>query len=184
LLLAKHIISKGKSIAIVGLLALTVASCGFRPLYAPVSDGTQSASITNGMAKVAIPAIQDRLYHLVRKQLILGVTPRGEPTNPRFQLNMVLRPVEEGLAIQQDETISRYNFRLTANFTLVDLEEKNPKMANVLVGQARSIGAYNVVNSQFATLSAKRDVEARTAKDLADDIRLQLAVFFERKLLP
>lgn len=49
-------------------------------------------------------------------------------------------------------------------------------------GQSRSIASYNVVDSQFATLSAQRDAEERAAVELSEDIKLRLAIFFDRQL--
>jgi len=47
----------------------------------------------------------------------------------------------------------------------------------------RTISAYNVVQSEFATLSAERDAEDRAARDMGREISTRLAIFFQRQAL-
>ena len=47
-------------------------------------------------------------------------------------------------------------------------------------GTTRSVAAFNVVRSDFATLSAERDAERRAVRDVGDEISTRLAVFFAR----
>ena len=45
---------------------------------------------------------------------------------------------------------------------------------------ARAIAPYNVVDSQFATLSAERDAQERAAREVGEDIRTRLGLYFEQ----
>ena len=49
----------------------------------------------------------------------------------------------------------------------------------VLNGNSRAFSAYNVVDSEFATVTARRDAEFRAARNIAEDMKLQLALFFK-----
>ena len=57
---------------------------------------------------------------------------------------------------------------------LIDVETGKPVMRSV----ARSRTSYNRVESEFANITAARDAEARVARDVAADIKLQLGVHF------
>jgi LPS-assembly lipoprotein len=48
-------------------------------------------------------------------------------------------------------------------------------------GVSRAIAGYNVVNEQFSTQIAQRDAEERAAREIGEDIRLRLGVFFEKR---
>jgi len=95
----------------------------------------------------------------------------------RYRLIVTLSENREGLALRRDASVTRYNYVLRATFELRDAA------TDVVVdkGDARAIAAYNVVDSQFATLSAEQDAETRAARELAEQIRLRLGVGFERR---
>jgi len=44
----------------------------------------------------------------------------------------------------------------------------------------RATSAFNVVDSEFATLSAERDAEERAARDLSGEVVTRLALYFQR----
>ena len=121
---------------------------------------------------------QLRLRRDVYNALIDRLSPYGEPTDPDYQLRIDLREEREGVAIERDASITRYNYRLQARYSLFDVRTGNV----VHEGRSRSIASYNVVDSQFATLIARRDAEERAATELSEDIKLRLAIFFDRQL--
>jgi LPS-assembly lipoprotein len=63
---------------------------------------------------------------------------------------------------------------LNADYRLVDLSSNEV----VLKGNTEATSAYNVVESEYATLVARRDAEKRAAKMLSDDLSLRLALYF------
>lgn len=147
--------------------SLLLAGCGFRPLYG-TGEGT-----TLALKAIKVAEIPGRAGFALRNALIRELRIDGAEA-PKQELRIALRESEEGLAIQRDDTITRYNYRLVAAYQLVSLADD----AVLTEGQAEGIAAYNVVDSQFATLIARRDVESRAARDIATDIRLRLSMFF------
>lgn len=155
-------------------LATGLAACGFQPLYGSRDRGGPGA--VEALAQVAVDPIRDRLGQVLRNNLVDRLSTTGEPERPRYRLTVALAVGKEGLAITKDESITRFNLRINASFVLREVGSN----AEVTRGTSRTIAAYNVVESQFATLSAEKDAEIRAARELSDDIRTRLAVFFTR----
>ncbi|NWG47163.1 MAG: hypothetical protein HXY25_11535 [Alphaproteobacteria bacterium] len=159
-----------RRIAALGLLVL-VAGCGFRPMYGSISGD----ALEEELAGIAVAPIEGRLGFEVRESLLAAISPRGEPSAPDYRLEVKLRETEEGLLIERDASITRFNYSLIGSYVLREAGTGEVVYAD----ESRSIGAFNVVDSQFATLVAREDVQERTARDLARDIVLTLALYFE-----
>ena len=159
--------------ALAGVLALALLAglaggCGFRPLH--------------GSQTVALPALEvapigDRLGQIVRNQLRDRLVPTGRSERPPYRLAVHLDVSKEGLAIAKDESATRYTVRLAARFEIIDVAAGN----TLHRGNARATAAYNVVSSDFATLSAERDAERRAAREVAAELTTHVAVFFSRR---
>jgi LPS-assembly lipoprotein len=158
-----------------GLLIATiiVAACGFQPLYGS-SQGVLSGAVVEDLAAVRITAIPDRVGQIVRNDLLDRLNPFGEPTSPRFSLAVELEEAKKGLAIQIDDTVTRFNLTLTANYFLTDAQTG----AMLTAGSVRATAAYNVLRSDFANVIAERDAQQRAAREIADELNTRLAVFF------
>ena len=159
------------SASAVGLL---LSGCGFRPLYG--RRGTEPAALE--MAAVEIDQVRDRLDQNLRNDLIERLTPFGEPARPRYGLAIQTGQSSSALAIQSDSTITRYDITVSASFTLT--ERASGRI--LFRGNARAIGSYDAIRSDFATLTAEKDSARRTVREVAEDIRAQLAAFFARNL--
>lgn len=159
------------------LLSLATASllgaCGFHPLYGGVAGEIRVLELS----QITVTPIQSRSGATLRNGLIDRLTPQGEPIFPQYRLDISLSETREGLAIQEDASVTRWNYELTAAYELFDLGAGEV----VHRGKARSTVAYSVVQSQFATLSAEQNAKRSAAMDLASQIDLRLAVFFERR---
>jgi LPS-assembly lipoprotein len=156
------------------LLPLVLAACGFEPLYGSRERGGPGS--VEALQQIAVGPIPDRIGQVLRNNLLDRLTPTGEPDRPRYRLAVALAVSKEGLAITKDESITRFNLRIIASFVLYDTANN----AEVTRGVSRTIAAYNVVTSQFATLVAEKDAESRAARELSEDIRTRLAVHFTR----
>lgn len=158
----------------VAFVTLTLVGCGFRPLYAV---GTTPDGMSTYFNQVFVEPIPGRQGVHLRNQLLDAMTPEGTPSNAAYQLNVQLKDQKEGLAIQENTQITRYNYTLNAKFEL-----KDSVTGKVLdKGTSRAIAAYNVVDSQFGTQSAERDAQERAAREVGEDIRLRLGLYFENR---
>ena len=84
--------------------------------------------------------------------------------------------LHEDLGIRKDETATRGNLTLSAKFALVDAQSRNI----LLSGLSRSTNSFNIVASDFATLSGETDAIERAAREVSDDIKNRLALYFTR----
>ena len=149
------------------LACLLLAGCGFHPLYA--------SRTAPQLASVFVEPIPERDGYEMRNQLIDLFNSDGQEAGKRYRLTVTLNEASQGIALQNDATITRYNQTLDAKFTLSDAQ------GNTLYQGAQSeLAAYNVVQSPYATLAAQQDASKRAAQDLAERIRLQLAVWFRQ----
>jgi LPS-assembly lipoprotein len=149
------------------LACLLLAGCGFHPLY-----GTRTAP---QLSSVFVEPIPERDGYEMRNQLIDLFNSDGQEAGKRYRLKVTLNEASQGIALQNDATITRYNQTLDAKFVLSDAQG-----TTLYQGEQAELTAYNVVQSPYATLAAQQDSSKRAAQDLAERIRLQLAVWFRQ----
>ena len=95
-----------------GLLLL--GGCGFRPLYA----GPEGEAVAEELAAVEVRAPLTRLGRILESQLRDDLNPAGLRVARRWRLDLDLRQSRRALAIQLDDSITRYDLTLAAFFTL------------------------------------------------------------------
>ena len=163
----RHVLS-----AAAGLLLL--AGCGFRPLY-----GTREAdgrSTVSDLELVSITPLQDRTGQQFHNLLRNRINPRGQPVQPRHRLNVTLRESVRELALRSDETATRADLSLFADYSLVSTADNSV----VFRGSSRTINSYNILTSAFATQVSEQDARERGLRELSDEIRAQLGIYFSR----
>jgi len=130
-------------------------------------------AIAAELASVDIAMFDDRLGQKVRNARLDALqADRGVPY--RYRLEYKLDLEQSRIGLRQDESVTRVDYRLTADFQMIDLATEEV----VQTGTAFASTGYDVVQSDFATLSAEKNAEDRTAKMLALDIRERLALYF------
>lgn len=154
-------------IALLGLLS----ACGWQPLY---GERTHSAAVQEKLAAIYIEPIRGRTQQILRNELLDLMTPKGYPAKALYHLNISVETQKVGLAIQQDDTKTRYNLNLTSRFQLIETATNKV----IYSGSTQNVAAYNVVQSEFANLSAENNAEKRAALVAAEQINQQLSVFF------
>lgn len=152
------------------LLAVAVSGCGFHPLY---GDTGTTAGTADKLAAIYVEPIPERLGYELRNTLIDLFDSSGRSGEGAYRLRVTLSTKSEGIAIQNDAAITRYNDTLSVTYELTDR-----KGTLVTKGVETGLSAYNVVTSPYATLIAQQDADTRAAEDIAYRIRTDLAVFF------
>lgn len=163
-------------VAIVAL-ASAAGACGFHPLY---GDSGATAETSDKLAAIYVEPIPDRLGYELRNTLIDLFDSSGRGSGAIYRLRITLSEKSEGIAVQNDAAITRYNDTLSVNYELSDASNG----AVVTQGVETGLSAYNVVASPYATLTAQRDADKRAAEDIAYRIRTDLAVFFAQGVKP
>ena len=154
------------------LLLLSLASlggCGFRPLY----GGGTSSGPGKMLGKVRIIADRGELPFRLREALIENMRPA--PANAPLTLTVDAKVTRDGLLIEDDDEITRFNLTLNVDYTL----RRAGQPAPLFKSEARSIAAFNATASQYATLVSEREVQARAAEDVADKITRRLAAAYD-----
>ncbi len=164
------------ALALIGLslAALSLAGCGYRPLY---GSAPGEASVTSELAKVRIALIADRAGHRLRNHLLDRMNPRGEPSVPAYALNVSLVETRVDLGVRRDETRTRANLILTATFQLRDISNNRILFS----ANARRVASFNIRDAEFSTISAESAARRRTAEGLADEITQRVAIYLNRK---
>ena len=158
----------------VAVVALATTGCGFRPLYQPSSG---AAGPLDSFAQVSVAPIPDRIGHQLRNKLLDLLTPQGAPTHPTFELRVTLNETLTELAVEETALATRGNLRLAATMQLVDATSGSI----VFASGTSTVSSYDILTSDFATLSAENDARSRAAGVLAEDIRLRLGAFFTER---
>ncbi len=166
--------------AAVVLLGLLLSGCGFHPLYA-VPD-TPGGSMQGTLRAIYVEPVPERLGYQLRNRLIDVLDGQGESGGARYRLKLNLTTKSDAIGVQSQTTtggvvqtaITRYNDTLRCEYELSDARSG----AVITKGVETGLSAYNVLSSPYATLAVQQDADRRAAEDIADRIRIDLAVWF------
>lgn len=162
---------------------LLLAGCGFHPLYGvpDMPKGSMQATLRS----IYVEPVPERLGYQLRNQLIDLLDAKGDPAGASYRLRVTLDEKTDAIGVQSQTApggvtqtaITRYNNRLTADYELVDAA------TNRVVAKGTEIGlsSYNVQSSPYATLIGQQDANRRAAEDIADRIRVDIAVHFAQQ---
>jgi LPS-assembly lipoprotein len=156
------------------LLGVVVAlsACGFKPLYG--RSEAQALSSVDHMAAIRIAPLQDRIGQQMHNLLRDRLNPYGQPRDPVYRLKVVISEARQELGIRKDETATRANLILSARFTLREIESDRV----LLEGRTSSVNSFNILTDQFATDFAEADARERALRELSDNIRVRLGIYF------
>ena len=154
----------------VAVACLALSGCGFKPIYAtPENGGAASLNQAISVRQISAPeAVAPYINDALERRLTLR---EGRP--PKYDLYVQARESAERLAVQIDATVTRFNYRLRAAYTLVDLEN-----GERFSGSANAVASYNIVTSQYSTLFAERTAQEKAAQILAEEIERDLLIRF------
>ena len=168
--------ARGLRLLVAAGLALALSGCGFRPLYGTYGANPGAQRIFTSIYVRPIP-LEGAGYQL-RDSLMDLLQASPSPATAVYQLNIDLHERREGVAVDPNASITRYNYTLEAQYTLIDV-----RTAKVVTrGTQSTLSAYDVMpssaTSAYSTLMARQDAQKRAAEDIAARIRLDLGVYF------
>ncbi|MFZ2031217.1 MAG: LPS assembly lipoprotein LptE [Vitreimonas sp.] len=144
-------------------LALLLGACGFSPMYAPAGGG-------QAIGPVHVSEIDGRSGHVLKTSLdrILAVENNGsEPANLEITLQELVTP----LGIRRDESATRAELRLTANYILTP-----PHNAEIMRGSVVTVVNYEIPTAAYGEITAQDDARERAAETMAERFRAELAL--------
>ena len=157
-----------RGLALVAPLALM--ACGFRPIY----QGKEARVVVPDLAAIDVGPLYGRQGNSLRGYLLDEFNPEAVQVPAAYRLNVVVRQEANNLAIQLDNSPTRVNLTVGANFTLTRISD-----GQVLYDSAtRRVVSYNIRSDPFATLVAEQDAERRASREVARQIRTILSLYF------
>ncbi len=167
----------------ISALAFVLAGCGFHPLYAV--PGAARGGMKQALGAIYVEPVPDRLGYELRNSLIDLLDGRAEAAGSAYRLRLTLGEKSDAIGVQSQTVgtgsaaitqtaITRYNDTLTVDYELIDVKTN----AVIAHGSETGLSSYNVLSSPYATLVTRQDADKRAADDIADRIRIDLAVFF------
>jgi LPS-assembly lipoprotein len=158
---------------IAGLMVavLALAGCGFRPLY-----GTMGANPAGQRIFASIyvaPIAHERVGYELRNTLMDLLRGPNRAQNATYRLEVTVTETREGVALQNDATITRYDLAFTAKYKLLDAS-----LNAVTQGEETTLESFDVAQSPYASLTGQKEAEKRAVQDIAEHIQIDLGVHF------
>lgn len=150
---------------IASLTVLLLSACGFQPMYGSALNGGGPA-----IGNVQISQIQGKAGHVLHTELerILSVE---RASGPPSRLDIAVRESVARLGIRLDESATRAELRLTANYVWT-----SPDGQRVTRGSLDQVVVYQIPDQAFGEIAAQDDARERAAETLAQRFRQELAM--------
>lgn len=148
---------------IAGLSLLLLAACGFQPMYMPAGGGA-------AIGPVNVQQIDGKAGHVLKSELdrIFAVENNG---NPPALLEITLQEQITPLGIRRDESATRAELRLIANYVLTPANN-----GQVMRGSVFTVVNYDIPTAAFGEIAAQDDARERAAETMAERFRAELAL--------
>jgi LPS-assembly lipoprotein len=139
-----------------GAALLVLGGC-FRPMLA---ENDAARAIRH---RIALPGVDGRFEHYLVQSLEDRL---GKPGETDFVLEIVSEVSQQGIAVTQDDAVTRITLQVESAWTLRRAGETEPLIADVAFSQS----GYNATTSLFATRQTRQEVERRLARDIGERI--------------
>jgi len=149
---------------LIASLTLLVAACGFQPMYAPPGGGP-------AIGPVQIDEIEGKAGHVLRTELSRMLAVENGASAPS-QLEITLLEQVTPLGIRLDESATRAELRLIANYVLTPPQAG----AQVMRGSVVTVVNYDIPTAAFGEIAAQDDARERAAETMAQRFRAELAL--------
>lgn len=155
------------AVAAAALIAAAPAGCGFRPIH---SDQSYAAAANLSLVEIAL--IPDRLGQMLRNELLDLFRPRAAGT--QFELRVSVNESIQNLGIQLNSIATRANLRVRASYAVTRRADGD----TMIQGSLESINSYNILKSDFATLTAQADARRHAVREIAKRLQERVSVWF------
>ncbi len=150
--------------SLIGLMLLSLTSCGFTPLYAV-------PGVASGLSTIAISAPQGRSGFLLRQSLGDAFAhDASAPTAYRLALSYNEQKIPRGVRV--DSVANRYELVLTVGYILTTASGTPAK-----TGKVQASVTYDSADQPYASIAAEQDGQERAAAEAARQIQIELATW-------
>lgn len=147
-----------------------VAACGFTPLY---DSGNTDAGMRAQLAAIEVAPIPDRLGQIMHNRLLDSLNVSGKQD---YRLEITLEQSTETYGTRPDAATTQEQLTVKAWVKFVDLNSSETLFEEPM--RARS--SYDIVLSDYATVSQREDSARRLVLELAERIHRRIAIEFSR----
>ncbi len=161
-----HKWERGRFLAAIILITLPLTAC-FQPLHSPSLLGQDNTQLSN----IEVADIPDRIGHFLAAELQFQLGGGKMPTAPLYRLEVKTRSSTQVAIVNRnaDRADSASNV-VYADYVMYT------KDGNIFTqGSVTAVASYDRSSQQFANLRASRNAEERTAKLLAEQIKIRVA---------
>jgi LPS-assembly lipoprotein len=152
------------------VVLLSLAGCGYKPLYSSGSDGR---GVVASLSSIAIQETESRAGQLVRNSLLSSIRPAGTAQDNVYKLVLNPELAQSTLVEQSIPGIKRIRLRLTVSYQLIETSSGS----EVNSGKTFSAVSYDIIREPVADLQAESNATSRAAKEVAADIHTRLAAY-------
>jgi len=157
-----------RALAFISLLLL--GACGFKPLY---EAGGSSKQMQAELAAIDVAPIADRIGQIMRNRLLDRL---NASATQKYELSVVLTQSTEGYGVRPDTATTQEQLTLVAAVKLTALDDETVLFEE----EMRARTSYDLVLSDFATLTQREDSARRLVLELAERIHRRLALQFSK----
>jgi LPS-assembly lipoprotein len=151
---------------------LTLAGCGFTPLY----GGANGQSASARLDEVAVQNIPERPGQMLRLSLETQLHASGSPGTELYALNVTYQIITSDLGVLQDSATTRSRLSATANWSLAPIGDPAHPL---ITGSATGQDALNIIDEQYFAQDLETDtLNQHLADEVAAQITVQLAAWF------
>ena len=154
-------------------LLIALAACGFSPLY----GGSENSRINQELAYVNITSIEAREGQIIHNFLLDRLNPSGRRADSRYTLSVAVSRTTHEIGLKFTEEATRAKLTLIARYFLT--RDTDGKI--LAEGSVRSVNSYNISDSEFARVASERDATERAAREVSDEIKTRLSLYFSRQ---
>ena len=154
-------------------LLIALAACGFSPLY----GGPENRNINQELAYVNITSIEERDGQIIHNFLLDRLNPSGRRADSRYTLSVAVSRTTHEIGLKFTEEATRAKLTLIARYFLT--RDTDGKI--LAEGSVRSVNSYNISDSEFARVASERDATERAAREVSDEIKTRLSIYFSRQ---
>jgi LPS-assembly lipoprotein len=160
----------GSRFPIPAFFLLLLSACGFEPLYATNESASKPALLSVRLAEVKA---SDIATPVVTRALARRTASAAKESEAEYDLVVTVREQAQQLAVQIDDSVTRYNYRLLADYVLTPRDG-----GDKIEGEAEAVASFNVVASQYSTLYAEDAAREKAARSLAEKIERDILLAF------
>ncbi|SEH27104.1 LPS assembly lipoprotein LptE [Magnetospirillum fulvum] len=156
------------------LAGLGPVGCGFRAIHATAGSTADDSPVGVDLARVRVDPISNRVGQQVRNALVQRLSPRGEPADPLYNLQVELTESTTDVGYRKD------GYATLGNLTLIATIRLQREGVFLLSESATTVASFDYLGPRYASVVMERDARERAATQIADDIRGRVAAAIER----